>query len=252
LNCQELRHLLHGYVDGELDLVRSLEIERHLGECPACARLHQSMLALRTALQSSALSFRAPPGMRQRVRAALRRQGKARRPRRLVAWPWLAVAAAAALLVALTWSAARLVSIPSADDLIAREVVSGHVRSLMARGPTDVASSNRHTVKPWFNGKVPFSPPVFDLADRGFPLVGGRLDYLDERRVAALVYRRRAHVINLFIWPSSTDSTEGTTELTRQGFHLFHWTRAGMTYWAISDLAPAELAKFVRLVQQRV
>jgi anti-sigma factor RsiW len=239
-------------VDGELDLVRSLEIERHLGECPGCARLHQAQLALRTALQSSALSFRAPPGLRQRVRAALRRQGKLRPPRRLVAWPWLGVAAAAALVAALTWSAARLFNDPSADDLTAREVVSSHVRSLMARGPTDVASSNRHKVKPWFNDKLTFAPPVFDLADRGFPLVGGRLDYLDGRRVAALVYRRREHVINLYIWPSATDSTEGTTELTRQSYHLLHWARSGMTYWAISDLAPAELAEFVRLIQQRV
>ena len=140
---------------------------------------------------------------------------------------------------------------PSTEEMLTREVVSSHVRSLMANHLADVPSSDQHTVKPWFNGKVDFSPSVVDLASRGFPLVGGRLDYLDNRPVAALVYQRDKHLINLFIWPSSDSSDAGTKSETRQGYHVFHWTRSGMTYWAVSDVEKSQLQEFVQLVQNQ-
>jgi anti-sigma factor RsiW len=140
---------------------------------------------------------------------------------------------------------------PSTEEILTREVVSGHVRSLMANHLADVPSSDQHTVKPWFNGKLDFSPPVEDLAKQGFPLIGGRLDYLDNRPVAALIYQRQKHFINLFIWPSGSDSDVETKTTSHQGYNLFHWTKSGMTYWAASDLNNAELQEFVQLVQNQ-
>jgi len=164
-------------------------------------------------------------------------------------WSWLALAASLALVAVLIWTFVRTSSVYPKDDLLAQEVIASHVRSLMANHLTDIPSSDRHTVKPWFNGKLDFSPEVQDLNAQGFPLIGGRLDYLDNRPVAALVYQRRQHFINLFIWPSTHDADRTRKPLMRQGYHLCYWTEGGMTYWAISDLNNAELQEFVQLMQ---
>jgi len=137
----------------------------------------------------------------------------------------------------------------STDDRLAPELVAGHVRSLMVSHLTDVPSSDQHTVKPWFEGKLDFSPPVADVTEQGFPLVGGRLEYIGERAVAAVVYRHQQHVINLFIWPAPHEKDVGERRLTRQGFQLMHWAQAGMSYWVVSDLNARDLQAFVRALQ---
>jgi anti-sigma factor RsiW len=140
---------------------------------------------------------------------------------------------------------------PNQDALLVQEVQTAHVRSLITSHLTDVNSSDQHTVKPWFSGKLDFSPPVTDLASQGYPLQGGRLDYLNNRSVAALVYQRNKHLINLFIWPS-TDGNQAPRISTYNGYHLMHWSQSGMNYWAVSDLSLSELQSFVQLVQQSI
>jgi len=262
MSCQETRVLLHAFLDDELDSVRSLDVQRHLDACPDCARAHAAHRSLRAALRDEALYYRSPEGLESRVRAALGSQrAHERRAGRLGAvgaflrmrWALLPAGAAVALLavsVITIWRFGNPPAGPLAEDLLGREVVASHVRSLMAGHLTDVPSSDQHTVKPWFNGRLDFSPPVKDLAGDGFPLIGGRLDYLAGRPVAALVYQRRLHVINLMVWPAPGEPDRSLTAATRQGYHLLHWTQDGMSHWAVSDLNEEELKQFAGLLQR--
>ncbi len=251
MNCSEIQLLLEGYVDGELDLVRNVAIEQHLHVCPVCSPIYTQHQALRAALRTSGLSFKAPPYLQKRLHSSLRQVSEKKPLTQTRQWRVLASAAALVILAIITWSLVRAISVPSANDQLAQDVVSSHIRSLMASHLVDVSSSDQHTVKPWFDGKLDFSPPVIDLVQQGFPLVGGRLDYLNNRVVAAVVYRRNKHIINLFLWPSTQDSHGATTMVTLQGYHVFSWTQSGMTYWAVSDLNLNEFQEFVRLIQQQ-
>lgn len=182
--------------------------------------------------------YRAPDALRARVRASLARQS--RQDDRSRPWPFLAMAASFAAAAIITWNVALMTAGPSSEDLFARDVVTAHVRSLMIEGHlNDVASSDQHTVKPWFAGKLDFAPPVRDLANTGYPLAGGRLDYVNGRAVAALTYRYRAHVVNVFEWPEAGESAPRAKSL--QGYSVVRWTHAGMGYAAVSDAAAAPL-----------
>lgn len=246
--CRDVQDLIHGYADGELDLVRNLEIESHFRDCPTCSGIYERVQGVRSAIATGAPYHRAPSGLEQRLRSRLRQAAEPDtvRPRAPLQWLWMGIAAAL-LLAAVTVTA--ILRRPPSTELLARDVVASHVRSLMANHLTDVPSTDQHTVKPWFNGKLDFSPAVGNFAEQGFPLIGGRLDYVDNRPVAALVYRRHQHVINVLVWPASgqSDSSVGQTDL--QGYHLLHWTKNRMTYWAISDLNTAELRQLADLVR---
>lgn len=258
MTCPENEVLIHGYLDGELDLVRTLEIELHLRECAGCAAAYDTHRALRRKIQGGGLYFQIPAALETRLRTSLVTSGADsqssgdRRGLRLRSRGWSWATAFAACVALVTVAAITIVprlSAPSGEELLAREVLASHVRSLMANHLTDVPSSDQHTVKPWFNGKLDFSPPVDDLASQGFPLVGGRLDYVGGRPVAALVYQRRKHYVNLFVWPASGESGERAS--SSQGYNSYHWSHSGMTYWAVSDLNSAELHQFVELLQDR-
>jgi anti-sigma factor RsiW len=251
VDCKDAQKLLDGYTDRELDLAHSLEIESHLRQCIACSKRHESNQALRSALGNPALYFKAPADLQRKLESSLRRSTRPEAPARIRLWRWLkaGVPIAAAAIVILT-------VVPflrgRSNEMLRREIVSSHVRSLIAGHLADVASSDEHTVKPWFAGKLNFSPTVVDLKNEGFPLIGGRLDYIDNRPVAALVYQRHKHYINLFVWPSGSESDAATETISRQGYNLYHWSKAGMNYWAISDLNHAELQEFARHIQAQL
>jgi anti-sigma factor RsiW len=249
--CKDAQNLINGYVDGELDLIRNLEIERHIQDCALCTQDYKNHQVLSNAIKTGSLYFKAPADLRRRIQLSLRKAAKAEAGRRMLPKWWFNIAAPMAAAAVILLALVPFLRGPSADDLLAGEVISSHVRSLMVSHLADVSSSDQHTVKPWFAGKLNFSPPVEDLAKQGFPLIGGRLDYLEDRPVAALIYQRQKHFINLFIWPSGSDSDVETKTVLRQGYNLSHWTRSGMTFWAVSDLNNTELQKFVQLVQNQ-
>lgn len=251
MNCQQTRELIHGYVDGELDLVKSLEIEDHLKECEACAQAYERIRALRSALTNNALRFEPPANFERRLRSALRKQDDSTAKPSFLRWRWLSVGASLLAALVLVVALVGVFRRPSSNDLVAQEIVSSHVRSMMANHLIDVESSNRHTVKPWFDGKLDFSPPVKDLSQQGFELKGGRLDYIGNRPVAVVVYKRAQHPINLFVWPSDGERAMNQQASVHQGYNLIRWSNEGMNYWVVSDLNLAELQQFVQLLQDQ-
>jgi anti-sigma factor RsiW len=246
MRCDEMHELISPYADGELGLVTGVEVERHLQDCSVCSREFGNYSALRTAIRTNDLYFKPPAALDRRVRSAVRTARRREAGRGRFGWQWLSAATVVAILLLGGLIAMRLINRASESDHLAQDVVASHIRSLMANHLTDVVSTDQHTVKPWFNGKLDFSPPVKDLASEGFPLVGGRLDYLANRPVAALVYQHRQHYINLFIWPAERVDTGGAKEVTRQGYNVIHWNYEGSSCWAVSDLNNAELQQFVK------
>lgn len=236
------------YLDGELAASDALDLEAHLGGCPTCGRFRDDRLALRKAIAARMPRLEAPEFLRARVRSALREAAgpaPARRPASLLASRWLAFAATIAVVAIGSW---RLAVVQTASSTLADEVLASHVRSLMPGHLSDVVSSDQHTVKPWFDGKLDFSPPVHDFSGRGYPLLGGRLDYLNGRPVAALVYGRRRHIINVFVWPAA--GAEGVARpVERRGYHILHWSTPDLAYWVASDLGLSELTDFAGLLR---
>ncbi len=251
MDCKNARILIAGYLDHELDPVRTLEIEDHLHGCTVCSQSYKDHQILSAGLRTDSAYFKAPADLQKRIQRSVRQAAKAESASRWLSWSWGRMAAPLAAAALVLFTLVPFLRGPSTEEILAREVVSSHVRSLMANHLADVSSTDQHTVKPWFNGKLDFSPPVADLAKQGFPLVGGRLDYLDKRPVAALIYQREKHLINVFIWPSSESSDSGIKAETRQGYHVYHWTRSGMTYWVVSDLEQNQLQEFAQLLQNQ-
>ena len=246
MTCLSVQPLLEALVDGELDPNQQARIFEHLETCPSCSSEHESLKRLSADIRTQATHFRAPDSLRRAIvsRLQLGESSLKTEPRTVITWKWLAAAACFVAALSLAANLALLQSRQTEDQLVAEEVFSGHMRSLLGTHLLDVPSSDRHTVKPWFAGKLDFSPDVKDLASQGFPLEGGRVDYVAGRPVAALVFRREEHIINLFTWPSSR---AGIGEIAHQGYHSVKRTKEGMTYWAISDLNLSELKQFVEL-----
>lgn len=252
MDCTESRSRLHAYLDQELDLPSVVAIDQHLASCPACKAIFARQSALQSGIRRHAEYYSAPAGLADRIRAKIgsaAAEVPATTPGPRWQWPqlrqWFQLGSAVAAAAVVSWIAAIQYSSPDENEIIAEQVIAGHARSVLTGHLVDVATSDEHTVKPWLSSKLDFSPPVTDLTGAGFPLVGGRLDYLDSRPVAALVYRHRKHVIDLFIWPDGTSGRGLPVQtLAKHGYNVLHWTEAGMAFWAISDLNAAELKTF--------
>jgi mycothiol system anti-sigma-R factor len=251
VNCDFTRTVLHGYLDGELDPTRAAEFEHHLEACRECATALGSEESLRSSLQRSGLYENAPVALRRKIRASLDAATAPPRASWIPAWRWLAAAAAILIVAAVSWFAVpRFQNSASTSPFTAAEVIDAHIRSLQPGHLTDVASTDQHTVKPWFNGKLAFVPPVKDFADEGFPLIGGRLDVLGGQNVAALVYTRRKHIINVFVMPTKELDTPIHPPGLRLGYQWRHWRRQGMEYCAVSDVSDSDLYELAQLIYQ--
>jgi anti-sigma factor RsiW len=249
MDCENTRTLIDGYLDGELDLVRNLEIEAHLHQCALCSQRYNDRQVIRDSLKTGSAYFKAPDHLRNRIQRSMRQAAKTESPLRWLSWSWGRIVAPVAAAALIVLALVPFLRGPSSEEMLAQEVVSSHVRSLMANHLADIPSSDQHTVKPWFNGKLDFSPPVVNLAEQGFSLVGGRLDYLNNRPVAALVYQSDKHLINVFIWPASERTTTAPVSATRQGYNISHWSQSGMTFWVVSDLERGQLEKFAAMLK---
>ncbi|MBR0872252.1 anti-sigma factor [Bradyrhizobium tropiciagri] len=246
MTCEEAEVLLHALIDGELDAGHAREVEAHIEGCAHCAALTTEYREIRQAMAETDLQYKASPALRRRIEEALpqaqpRPLPQAVPSRRAVLRGFAMGSAVSAI------AATGLVAIVLRNDdeqRVEAEVVSAHLRSLQAGHLTDVISTDQHTVKPWFNGKLDVSPPVIDLTAQGFTLIGGRLDYVDARAIGAVVYKRRQHVINLFVAQTADTERRAAKTNTLQGFNIRRWSDRGLNYWAVSDLGADELAEF--------
>jgi anti-sigma factor RsiW len=239
MTCDEAEILLHALIDGELDAGHAREVEEHIAGCPRCAAELAAVREMHKAIANADLRYAAPVALRRRIEAAL---PQAQAPSRRAVLRGFAMGSAVSAI-----AATGLVAIVLRSDdeaRIASEIVSAHLRSLQAGHLTDVLSTDQHTVKPWFNGKLDVAPPVIDLTALGFTLIGGRLDYVDARPIGAIVYRRRLHVINLFVAQTASTKTRAARTETFQGFNVRSWSEGGLNYWAVSDIAADEIAEF--------
>jgi anti-sigma factor RsiW len=254
MNHEEVTRLLGPYLDGELDLTTWMKLEEHLAGCPVCQQKMEQAQFLIGLVREEAPRFQASPFLKTRIRASLR---EAEKPKWKGKWtypipaafPEFGILACIAAIMLVTPIILWLFS-SSTSLSLTREAVADHVRSLQANHLMDVASTDQHTVKPWFAGKLDYSPQVIDLTSSGYPLIGGRLDVLDHRDVAAIIYQRRQHHINLFIWPAGSSTVHGQSS-EQDGFHVIEWAKSGMNYLAVSDLNEKELSDFVKMIQDQ-
>jgi len=269
MECKQSQEYMSAYLDGELGPSESAQLSAHLEECRQCRSMQDELRALRALVAGGATRYAAPEHLKHRIRAAIKteqqREAATRAPVRAGAreraggftrWPWawinlgLTGLSTAAFAVTLTLYLQQ----PSGEDQLEQELVASHFRALMPDHLSDVVSTDQHTVKPWFAGKLDYSPPVYDLAQQGFPLIGGRLDYVNHRPVAAMAYQHRKHILNLYVWPVGGKSAQATTTSTpratsHQGFQMVRWRQGDMEFSAISDVNGQDLAEFARLLR---
>lgn len=250
MSCELTTSVLHGYIDGELDAARAADFERHLLSCPQCTSALETQEVLRATIERAGLYERAPVALRRKIEEQYRKPVEvAPFKARVRPTQWLALAAALILAFLI---GVRLLPGPGGhrgQTELASAIVDAHLRSLQPGHLEDVISTDQHTVKPWFDGRVDFAPPVRDLATGGFPLQGGRLDVVQGHPVAVLVYGRRKHVINVFIWPTA-EPDAGPQSGSQLGYNWVDWRKAGMELRAVSDVTPSDLDELRKLLSE--
>jgi anti-sigma factor RsiW len=249
MTCEDVKVLISARMDGEINALQCVAIDSHL-EAEACRSCSEGMKAqelLRAAIRDQVRYYRAPVQLRERLTSALRAAACLDDGARRTNWRVLG-AVAAALVLAVLGAAPFLVNAYNQRQMVADELLSAHVRALFSHA-VDVVSSDQHTVKPWFNGRVTFSPPVVDLASEGFPLEGGRLDSVGARLIATLVYRRHLHRIDVFVWPAGRQPPPAYFE--RDGYYEISWSKDDFVFAAVSDLSAAELNAFAGLLKKQ-
>jgi anti-sigma factor RsiW len=246
MSCDRADTVLHAYFDNELDALDAAEFERHIEHCAECAGALASLKDLRSSMNAAQLYEKAPASLRKKILADV----TPARPIQFASdggtWRWLAIAAAILLVISVGWQIVSVQRGEESNAVVAAELVDAHLRSLQPGHLSDVVSTDQHTVKPWFDGKLDFAPPVRDFAEQGFPLQGGRLDVVHGRAIAALVYGRRKHLVNVFIWPTIERDASPRTG-SRQGYQWIDWRKGGMEFCAVSDTAPSDLEQLQRL-----
>jgi anti-sigma factor RsiW len=251
VNCELARTTIHGYFDGELDAVRSAEFERHLEHCPECQSVLEGIESLHTQLQQSDLYEHASPELHDRIRKQLAQATGTGRVSAGQWRRWFLVPACGTLSAAAAVITIMLFVVPShTKSVLTAELIDAHVRSLQPGHLMDVVSTDQHTVKPWFDGKLDFIPPVADYAAQGFPLIGGRLDVIDGHNVAALVYSRRKHYVNVFVWPYREKESIAESSGSRKGYNWMTWQSGDMQFCLLSDAALADLRELKDLIRQ--
>jgi anti-sigma factor RsiW len=254
MNCGECQPLLSAYTDGELDLARHIDVEAHLKACPTCLGRSEAIAARRARIRDALPRFTAPQELRRKIHASLQAEAQraAQQGRKLFPFEWgqWKLAGLAASVTVALFAGYSLGSYRTRSSAVANEAFAEHVRSLQASHLMDVISTDQHTVKPWFAGKLDFSPPVVDLADAGFPLAGGRLDNIDGHAAAALVFRRRLHAINVFVW-SAHEAASPPHTASEGGFNAQGWTHGGLNFLAVSEIPAGELEQFAGEYRKR-
>ncbi len=249
MNCRDAEPLLHARLDNELDVAGAITVDHHLSECRACAAQYAALQHLKQEIAAAQPSFALSASLARRIESRLPSQETFLSR----AWrnPWqsfIALGGAAACITVLL-VLLPLIRTANETNTIATEILDNHLRALQPGHLFDVESSDQHTVKPWFQGKTDFSPPVPDLTDDGFVLVGGRLEVIRQQPAAAIVYRRRQHVISLYVLPSRPSEAKSTAQ-DSGGYHMLHWVQDNLSYWAVSDVAPADLRDFMSLIDR--
>jgi anti-sigma factor RsiW len=252
--CPEWAVMMHGFMDGELDSVHAQQFAQHLATCAGCAAQLERFKALKRIVGKDDVRWRVPDRVRDQILTAISLENQlashSTAPAAVLTGAWSKIVqfikrwSYIPSLAALAASVFLVLSVPHQDTSLQDQILASHVRSLLVNHLTDVQTSDQHTVKPWFDGKIDYAPPVIDLAAQGFPLVGGRVDYVNGRVVAALIYRRHGHVINVFVWPAPAAPP---TDTTHDGYNFARWSGGGLTFWAVSDVSAAELSAFRQL-----